>query len=82
MPEQIGKICTDTVYTKCSWCINTALAHAGPTQRAILDENYGRKDSEVDTRVEQVSCEVGVDGYYAQYEAEAYARRINVLMSA
>ena len=44
------------------------------TQCAILDANYGRKDSKAEERVKQVFCEVGVDGYYDQYEAEAYAR--------
>jgi farnesyl diphosphate synthase len=66
---------------KCSWCINTTLTHASPTQRAILDANYGRKDSEAEARVKQVFSEVGVDTYYAQYEAEAYAR-INALIDA
>ena len=28
----------------------------------------------MEERVKQVFCEVGVDGYYDQYEAEAYAR--------
>jgi farnesyl diphosphate synthase len=66
---------------KCSWCINTALAHANPTQRAILDANYGRKDSEAEARVKQIFREVGVDAFYAQYEAEAYTR-INALINA
>ena len=80
-PEQIGKIGTDILDNKCSWCINTALAHATPTQRAILDANYGRKDPEAEERVKQVFREVGVDEKYAQYEAEAYAR-INALIDA
>jgi farnesyl diphosphate synthase len=80
-PEQIGKIGTDIMNNKCSWCISTALAHANPTQRAILDENYGRKDAEAEGRVKQVFREVGVDAYYAEYEAEAYAR-INTLIDA
>jgi len=80
-PEQIGKIGTDIIDNKCSWCINTALGHANATQRAILDANYGRKDSEAEERVKEVFREVGVDGYYEQYEAEAYAR-INALIDA
>jgi farnesyl diphosphate synthase len=80
-PEQIGKIGTDILDNKCSWCINTALAHVTPAQRAILDANYGRKDSETEERVKQVFREVGVDEKYAQYEADAYAR-INALIDA
>ncbi|KAH9021197.1 farnesyl diphosphate synthase [Lactarius pseudohatsudake] len=80
-PEQIGKIGTDIVDNKCSWCINTALARANPTQRAILDANYGRKDLEAEARVKEVFCEVGVDAVYAEYEAQSYAR-INALIDA
>jgi farnesyl diphosphate synthase len=80
-PEQIGKIGTDIVDNKCSWCINIALVHANPAQRAILDTNYGRKDSEAEARVKQVFREVGVDASYAEYEAQVYAR-INALIDA
>jgi len=46
-PEVLGKIGTDIVDNKCSWCINTALALCSPEQRLILEKNYGRKgDSE------------------------------------
>lgn len=76
---QIGKVGTVTPDIivdgkKCSWCIETVLAHANPTQRAILDANYGRKESDAEARVKQVFGEVGVDAFHAQYEAEAYAR--------
>jgi farnesyl diphosphate synthase len=80
-PEQIGKIGTDIVDNKCSWCINIALAHANPAQRAILDANYGRKDAEAEAKVKDVFREVGVDSFYAEYEAETYAR-INALIDA
>ena len=66
---------------KCSWCINTALARATPAQRAVLDDNYGRKDSEAEARVKRVFRDVGVDAQYAEYEADAYAR-INALIDA
>jgi hypothetical protein len=46
-----------------------------------LDANYGRKDSEAEARVKHVFCEVGVNTYYTQYEAEAYAR-IEALIDA
>ena len=80
-PEQIGKIGTDILDNKCSWCINTALACAPPAQRAILDANYGLKDPEAEARVKQVFRDVGVDAQYAEYEADAYAR-INALIDA
>jgi farnesyl diphosphate synthase len=80
-PEQIGKIGTDILDNKCSWCINTALAHVTPAQRAILDDNYGRKDPEAEALVKQVFRDVGVDAQYDEYEADAYAR-INALIDA
>ena len=36
-PEVLGKIGTDILDNKCSWVINTALAHASTEERAILD---------------------------------------------
>jgi len=36
-PEQIGKIGTDILDNKCSWCVNTALAKCNPEQRKVLD---------------------------------------------
>jgi farnesyl diphosphate synthase len=80
-PEQIGKIGTDILDNKCSWCINTALAQANSAQRAILDANYGRKDADAETRVKAIFNDVGVDELYAQYEQEAYTR-INALIDA
>ncbi len=53
-PEQIGKIVTDILDNKCSWCMNTALAVCTPEQRRVLDENYRRKDSECERRVKEI----------------------------
>jgi len=39
----LGKIGTDIVDNKCSWCINVALELCTPEQRRILERNYGRK---------------------------------------
>ena len=73
-PEQIGKVGTDIVDNKCSWCINTALAVATPAQRAVLDANYGRKDAEAERTVKAIFEEVGIRGKYAAYEEEVYRR--------
>ncbi|KAG6856708.1 hypothetical protein H0H87_001497 [Tephrocybe sp. NHM501043] len=42
-PEILGKVGTDIVDNKCSWCINTALKISTPEQRAVLERTYGRK---------------------------------------
>lgn len=69
-PEQIGKIGTDIIDNKCSWCINIALLHATPAQRQILDEHYGKKPSggESESKVKAVFDEIGVREKYAAYE--------------
>ena len=71
-PEQIGKIGTDIVDNKCSWCINRALSVATAEQRAVLEENYGRKDPVKEARVKEVYEQVGLRRIYAEYEENAY----------
>ncbi|KAI0036986.1 farnesyl diphosphate synthase [Vararia minispora EC-137] len=73
-PEQIGKIGTDIVDNKCSWCINTALALCSAEQRAILDTSYGRKDPAAEARVKEIFGQVGVDKRYEEYEQDAHDR--------
>ena len=80
-PEQIGKIGTDILDNKCSWCINTALALATPEQSAVLDASYGRKDSAAEARVKEIFKAVGVDERYTAYEQDAF-NRINKLIDA
>ncbi|EKM79467.1 hypothetical protein AGABI1DRAFT_114026 [Agaricus bisporus var. burnettii JB137-S8] len=69
-PEQIGKIGTDIIDNKCSWCINTALLHASPDQRKILDEHYGKKPSGGDSelKIKAVFEELEIREKYAAYE--------------
>jgi len=78
-PEQIGKIGTDIVDNKCSWCINTALAAATPEQRRVLDENYGQKDAAKEARIKALYEEVGIPAKYKAYEEDAYHRIIGMI---
>ncbi len=39
--EQTGKIGTDILDNKCSWCVNTALAVCTPEQRRVYDRTMG-----------------------------------------
>ena len=73
-PEQIGKIGTDILDNKCSWCINTALSIVNPEQRKLLDENYGRKDKECEAKVKALYEELNIRGIYAEYEAKVYSQ--------
>ena len=67
-PEVIGKIGTDIQDNKCSWVINQALERAGPEQRKVLDECYGRKDGEMEAKVKQVFKELELEKVYLEYE--------------
>ncbi|KAF8186165.1 farnesyl-diphosphate synthase [Mycena galopus ATCC 62051] len=73
-PVLVGKIGTDIVENKCTWCVNIALALATPEQRAVLDESYGRKDPAAEARVKEVFEAVGVQERFAKYEADLYGR--------
>ncbi|KAJ7589567.1 farnesyl-diphosphate synthase [Mycena floridula] len=78
-PEQLGKIGTDIVDNKCSWCINMALALASPAQRKILDENYGQKNEVAEGNVKAVYEELGLREKYATYEQGAYEKIMGLI---
>ena len=73
-PEKLGKVGTDIIDNKCSWCVNTALALASPAQRKVLDDNYGRKDAAAEARVKALYAELGIPQRYEAYEEDAYKR--------
>ena len=68
-----------SIDNKCSWCVNTALAHATPEQRAILDANYGKKDAQAEARIKALYEEMGIRKLYAEYEENAYKRIISLI---
>ena len=72
-PEDIGKIGTDIQDNKCSWLINQALKLASPSQRAELDECYGRKDAAKEARVKEVFQQLHLDDVYRAYEEQKVA---------
>lgn len=59
-PEVLGKIGTDIVDNKCSWCINTALVLCNAEQRSILERNYGRK-GDIEAGAERSSNDKKID---------------------
>lgn len=67
-PAVIGKIGTDIQDNKCSWLINQAIARCTPEQRAVLDANYGRKDSAQEAKVKAVFNELELEKLYKEYE--------------
>ncbi|KAF9516968.1 hypothetical protein BS47DRAFT_1291730 [Hydnum rufescens UP504] len=78
-PEMLGKIGTDIVGNKNTWVVNVALQHVTPAQRKILDENYGRKDSECEQRVKEVFAAVGVEAKYRAFERAAYEKIVGLV---
>lgn len=67
-PKLIGKIGTDIQDNKCSWLINVAVEQANAEQRKVLDENYGRKNSESELKVKKVFDELKLVEIYHKYE--------------
>ncbi|KAI0077139.1 farnesyl-diphosphate synthase [Panus rudis PR-1116 ss-1] len=78
-PEQIGKIGTDIIDNKCSWCINVALANATPEQRVVLEKNYGQKNPEAEKKVKELYYEIGVPEKFKAYEEDSYKRIIGLI---
>lgn len=54
--------------------INQALSLASPSQRQILDDNYGKKNAECEGRVKQVFRELDLEAVYRRYEEESYVK--------
>ncbi|KAG8739158.1 Farnesyl pyrophosphate synthetase [Ceratobasidium sp. 414] len=79
--EQIGKIGTDILDNKCSWCVNVALSVATPEQRKLLDDNYGRKDSATEAKVKELYHELELPRRYNEYEQATYVK-LNELIDA
>ncbi|KAF8585374.1 farnesyl-diphosphate synthase [Ramaria rubella] len=79
--QDIGKIGTDILDNKCSWVVCTALQLASPSQRAMLDANYGRKSTDCEKACKTVFEELGLRAHYVRYEEDAYAR-INKLIDS
>lgn len=72
-PDHIGKIGTDILDNKCSWLVNLALELASPEQRALLDENYGRKDKAKEAVVKKVFDELNLKAKYEEFEEKRAA---------
>ena len=77
MPEQIGPDILD----KKSWCVNTALAVYTPEQWRIVNENYGRKDSDCERRAKVVfdGPEVDLRKGYGVYEEKVFGELVAMI---
>ena len=73
-PEQIGKIGTDIQDNKCGWAINEALPLCDARQRKVLEENYGQKDKDKESRVKGVFEELQLQKRYLEYEEDEVSK--------
>jgi len=71
-PKVIGKIGRDIEENKCSWIICTALIHATPAQRQILEKHYGRDNASDVIKVKAVYNEIGIPRLFKDYEEKSY----------
>jgi farnesyl diphosphate synthase len=67
-PTVLGKIGTDILDNKCSWLVNQALKYCNPEQRTVLEDNYGRKNSENEAKVKELYKELNLEEIYKAYE--------------
>jgi len=71
-PETIGKIGTDIQDKKCSWLVVQALQSATPSQRKLLEENYGEWDDAKVAKVKALYKEMNLSKIFEEYEEESY----------
>lgn len=67
-PSVLGKVGTDIQDNKCSWLVNQALQRCNNEQRQLLNENYGRKDKDMEAKVKQLYRELDLEQVYKDYE--------------
>eukprot|EP00793_Prasinoderma_coloniale_P005715 PRCOL_00004189-RA len=80
-PEVIGKIGTDIEDSKCSWLVVTALTRADESQKALLQEHYGKSDPASVAKVKALYVELDVKGAFEAYEKKSY-EEITALINA
>jgi len=78
-PEVIGKIGTDIFDNKCGWLINTALLHASPAQKAVLEANYAKKDKDCENKVKAVFVELGLEAKFRAHEESSNAKLLQMI---
>lgn len=80
-PKVIGKIGTDIMDNKCGWLVVQALKKCTPEQRKIIEDNYGKKDSQCEARIKKLYVDLDMEQVYKQYEEEAYVELRAVIES-
>merc|ERR1712137_237925 len=73
-PKVIGKIGTDIEDNKCGRLICKGLQKMSDGQKAVLSENYGKKDAARVAKVKALYREIDVESDFKAYENESYAK--------
>lgn len=71
-PVVTGKTGTDIQDGKCTWLAVVALQRATPTQRQIMEENYGRSNPEAVARIKDLYEELQLPHTYSVFEEATY----------
>jgi len=73
-PKVIGKIGRDVEENKCSWLIVQALKKCSPEQRALLQQHYGRDNSNDVAVVKKIYADLDMTSVYREYEEQSYQK--------
>lgn len=71
-PAVTGKVGTDIEECTCTWLIVEALKIASPEQRAVLEDNYGRKEEVHAKAVKSIYEDLGLRAEFARFEQSSY----------
>lgn len=69
-PEKTGKIGTDIQAGKCVWPVVVALQKATPSQRKVIEENYGKEDPAGISTIRNLYDELELANTYAIYKED------------
>lgn len=72
-PAITGKVGTDIEDNTCTWLIVEALKRVSPSDRVVLEENYGRKESECAERVKAIYRKNNILEEFTKFEQQSYA---------
>uniref|UniRef100_A0A7S2ZFS9 Farnesyl diphosphate synthase n=1 Tax=Rhodosorus marinus TaxID=101924 RepID=A0A7S2ZFS9_9RHOD len=76
-PQTTGKIGTDIEDNKCTWLVVEALKVASPSEKNILQENYGRPDEAKVAVVKKLYESLELPAKFVAHESEYHTRLVS-----
>jgi len=80
IPAVTGKVGMDIQDGKCSWLIVAALRKSSPSQRNILEGNFGLKCDNAVNRVKQVYRELELESDFREFERKSYKEIMQMIV--